>query len=112
MKMTFNVRVCVGAAMVAAAGLLGACSAHVEAGKPSGVDKDKLADVVKQQIEAKAKAKTESVVCDGSLPAEVGATQRCVVTVDSEKYSATVTAKSVDDGKVKFGVQIDDKPMG
>lgn len=39
MRMASKVRMSAGAAAVVAAGLLGACSAHVEVGKSSGVDK-------------------------------------------------------------------------
>ncbi len=111
MKTASNMRVLVGAGMVAAAGLLGACSAHIEAGTNSGVDKDKLAEVVKQKLEAQVGAEADSVVCEGNLPAKVGATQRCVLTDGSTKYGVTVTANSVEGSNVKFGVEVDDKPM-
>ncbi len=72
MKTVSNMRVAVCAALVVGAGLLGACSAHVEAGKTAGVDKDKLAEVVKQKLEAQVGSKADSVVCDDDLPAKVG----------------------------------------
>ncbi|OMC34061.1 hypothetical protein A5740_10470 [Mycobacterium sp. GA-1841] len=111
MKATLNIRVVAAAALVVAAGLLGACSGHVEIGKTAGVDKDKLAKVVKQKLEAQAGSKADSVVCDDDLPAKVGATQRCVLTVGDTKYGVTVTANSVEDGNVKFGAKVDDEPM-
>jgi Domain of unknown function (DUF4333) len=105
-------RVFVGAAMLIAAGLLGACSAHVDFGKTAGVNKDKLAEVVKQKLEAQAGAEADSVVCEGDLPAKVDATQRCVLTADGTEYGVTVTATSVDGDNVKFDAKVDDEPMG
>ncbi|WP_155915296.1 MULTISPECIES: DUF4333 domain-containing protein [unclassified Mycolicibacterium] len=104
-------RVTVGAVMVLAAGLLGACSAHVEAGTTSGISTEQLAKTVKEKLEAQVGAKADSVVCDGILPAKVDATQRCVLTAGSKKYGVTVTANSVEGDNVKFGVEVDDKPM-
>ncbi|OMB99265.1 hypothetical protein A5733_00920 [Mycobacterium sp. NS-7484] len=112
MKATSNIRVAAAAGLVVAAGLLGACSGHVEIGKTAGVDKEQLAKVVKQKLEAQAGSKADSVVCDDDLPAKVGATQRCVLTVDGTKYGVTVTANSVDGGKVNFNAKVDDEPMG
>ncbi|SUA31490.1 Uncharacterised protein [Mycolicibacterium fortuitum] len=100
----------VPAAGVIAAGLLGACSANVEFSRTSSVDKVKLAAEVKQQLEAQTGAKADSVVCEGDLAAEVGATQRCVLTADSEKYGVTVTASSVEGTRVKFDIKVDDSP--
>ncbi|WP_243858286.1 DUF4333 domain-containing protein [Mycobacterium sp. DL440] len=111
--MTSHMRGGAAAAIVIVAGLLGACSAHVEAGTASGVSKEKLAKVVKEKLEAQVGAKADSVVCDGTLPAKVDATQKCVLTAGgSTKYGVTVTATSVDGDNVKFDVKVDDKPMG
>lgn len=112
MKAASRVRAVAGAALIVAAGLLGACSAHVDIGTKAGVDKDKLAKVVKQKLEAQAGSKADSVVCDDDLPAKVSATQRCVLTVDGAKYGVAVTANSVEDGKVNFNAKVDDEPMG
>ena len=112
MRMASKARMLAGAAALVAAGLLGACSAHVEVGKTSGVDKDKLAAVVKQKLEAQVGSKADSVVCDDDLPAKVGATQHCVLTAGGTKYGVTVTANSVEGDNVKFGVKVDDEPVG
>lgn len=105
-------RTTVGIAALAVAGLLGACSGHVEVGTTPGISKDQLAKTVKERLEAQVGAKADSVVCDGTLPAKVNATQRCVLTAGSQKYGATVTANSVEGTNVKFDVKVDDKPMG
>ncbi|OMC05180.1 hypothetical protein A5734_08455 [Mycolicibacterium fortuitum] len=109
--MTSKVRMSVAATAVIAAGLLGACSAHFEAGTTAGVGKEQLAKIVKEKLEAQAKAKADSVVCDDALRAKVGATQRCVLTAGTKKYGVTVTATSVDGDNVKFDVKVDDKAM-
>lgn len=112
MKMASNVRMGVSAAVVVAAGLLGACSADVKFSNTSGVEKAKLADVVKQKLEAQVGSKADSVVCEDDLPAKVGATQRCVLTAGGTKYGVTVTANSVEGGEVKFGAKVDEEPLG
>lgn len=113
MKMTSNMRVGIAAAIAVAAGVLGACSAHIEAGTSAGISKEQLAKTVKEKLEAQVGEKADSVVCDGTLPAKVDATQKCVLTAGgSTKYGVTVTATSVDGDNVKFDVKVDDKPMG
>lgn len=112
MTMTSNVRTCAAAAMVVAAGLLGACSAHVEAGTSPGISKEQLGKTVKEKLEAQVGEKADSVVCDGTLPAKVEATQKCVLTAGGTKYGVTVTATSVDGDNVKFDMKVADKPMG
>ena len=44
------------------------------------MDKDKLAAVVQQKLDAQVGPKADSVACDDDLPAKVGATQHCVLT--------------------------------
>lgn len=109
--MTSSARMGVAAAAVIAAGLLGACSAHIEAGTTAGVGKEQLSKIVKEKLEAQAKAKADSVVCDDALRAKVGSTQHCVLTAGSKKYGVTVTATSVDGDNVKFDVKVDDTAM-
>jgi outer membrane murein-binding lipoprotein Lpp len=106
-------RPAIAASVVVAATLLGGCSVHAQIGKlPPAVSKDKLAAVVKQRAEERAGQKADSVVCDGDLPAKVGATQRCVLTVGGDtKYGVHVTATAVNGDDVKFDAQTDDKPM-
>lgn len=110
MQMVRYMRVLVGALL--AAGLLGACSAHVELGsRTANVDKVKLAEEIKTRLEEQAGAKADSVKCEDDLPAKVGATRRCVLTAGSKTYGVTVKANSVEDGHVKFDIKVDDGPM-
>lgn len=124
-----NVRSMVVAGVVLTAGLIGACSAHVEVTPSSsssssatsatsttpepapGVSKEQLASVVKQRLEEKVGKKADSVVCDGDLPAQVGAIQHCVLTDGADRYRVTVTASEVNGGKVNFGIETDPNPI-
>jgi hypothetical protein len=119
-----NTRTMVAAGVLVAAGLLGACSAHVEVGTPSsssptstspaappGVSKEKLAAVVKQRLEEKVGKKADSVVCNGDLPAQVGATQQCVLTDGADQYRVTVTASTVNGDDVNFSIETDPHPI-
>lgn len=101
----------IAAAMLSAATLLGGCSGHAEIGKTPAISKDKLAATVKEREEAHAGAKADSVVCNGDLPAKVGATQRCVLTVGDSKLGVTVTTTAVEGDDIKFDMQNDEKPM-
>jgi ABC-type glycerol-3-phosphate transport system substrate-binding protein len=119
-----NRRSMVAAGVLVAAGLLGACSGHVEVGTPSsssatsttpaaapGVSKEQLASVVKQRLEEKVGKKADAVVCDGDLPARVGAKQQCILTDGADQYRVTVTASDVNGGKVNFGIETDPDPI-
>lgn len=106
-----TMRLTVAATAVAAAGLLGACSGSVEVGKTVSVSKEKLAEVVKQKLEAQQNAKADSMECAGDLPGEVGATQRCILTVGGDKLGVTVTTTSVEGDNVKFDAVVDDEVM-
>lgn len=105
-----NKRRAMAASVLAAAAFLGGCSVHTEVG-PRAVSKDQLAVTVKQKLEAQAGQKADSVVCNGDLPAKVGATQRCVLTAGGTKYGVTVTTTAVNGDDVKYDAQTDDKPM-
>lgn len=118
-----NKRAMVAAAIVAAAGVLGACSGHVEVSASTApstptsespapaVAKEQLAVVVKQRLEEKVGAPADSVVCDGDLPAQVGAEQQCILTDGDRRYRVHVTAKAVNGGKVNFGIETDPHPI-
>lgn len=102
MKMAPKMRISAGAAAVFAAGLLGGQLRARGGRKTSGVDKDKLAAVVKHKLDAQVGPKADSV----------GATQHCVLTAGGTKYGVTVTANSVEGDNVKSGVKVDDEPVG
>lgn len=103
-----NKRRAVTASVLVAVALVGGC--HVQLGTPA-VSKDKLAADVKQKLEAQKGAKADSVVCNGDLPAKVGATQRCVLTAGGGKIGITVTTTGVNGDDIKYELQVDDKPM-
>ena len=54
------------------------------------------------------------VACPGDLPAEVGAEMRCTLTAgdDPEEHEVTVRVTSVEDGRARFDVLVDDQPSG
>ncbi|TGB45814.1 DUF4333 domain-containing protein [Mycolicibacterium peregrinum] len=112
MRTTSSMRAGTAAAIAVAAGLLGACSAHIEAGSNAAISKEQLAKTVKEKLEAQVGEKADSVVCDGTLPAKVDATQKCVLTAGGTKYGVTATATAVNGDKVNFDVKVDDEPMG
>ncbi|OBI52686.1 hypothetical protein A5707_12150 [Mycobacterium kyorinense] len=66
---------------------------------------------VKELIEQFAEQKADGLVCNGGLRAEVGAIQRCALIVGADKLGVTVTVLNVEDGDIKFDIQIDERPM-
>ncbi len=68
---------------------------------------------VKEQLTDQSGVEIRDVTCDGILKGTVGATQRCIATgADGVRIGVTVTTKSVSDTNVKFGIKVDDKPIG
>lgn len=106
--MKFAMRAAAGA--VLGVGLLSGCSFH--AGSTPAVSAAKLAESVKQQLDASAGQTSKSVTCDGNLAGKVGATQRCVLTAqDGTRIGVTVTTTKADDKGLSFEVVADDEPM-
>ena len=67
---------------------------------------------MREELTAEVGAEPESVECDGDLPAEVGATLRCVLTApNGEQVGLTVTATEVADDDVSFEILVDDELM-
>ena len=54
------------------------------------------------------------VSCPEDLAAEVGARTRCTMTVadDPAEYAVRVTVTSIEDDRVTFAVDVDDRPPG
>ncbi|RNL78435.1 DUF4333 domain-containing protein [Nocardioides marmorisolisilvae] len=52
----------------------------------------------------------DSVDCPKDLKGKVGATARCTLKAEGKTYGLTVTVTSVDGGKVKFDIKVDDSP--
>lgn len=75
------------------------------------VSKEQLEIRVKQLLEQFAEQKADALVCNGGLPAEVGAVQRCALTVGEDKLGVTVTVVKVDGADIKFDIRVDDRPM-
>ncbi|PQM47539.1 hypothetical protein C1Y40_02239 [Mycobacterium talmoniae] len=74
--------------------------------------KEKLASMTKEALEKQAGQKAQSVVCEGAIPAKVGATQRCVLTaMDGTKIGVTDTVTSVDGSDIRLDFVADDKAM-
>lgn len=80
------------------------------AGRP-GLGKAHLESRVKELLERSAGRKADAVICNGDLPAEIGAIQRCALVLGETKLGVTVTVTGVDNTDVKFDIQVDRKPM-
>ncbi len=79
---------------------------------PAGaMPRDQLAAVAKAQLEAAVGQPADSLVCDGDLRAELGATQRCVLTAGDIRLGVTATVVGVDGDTVQIDVQVDNRPM-
>ncbi|MEW2479411.1 DUF4333 domain-containing protein [Mycobacterium sp. NPDC049093] len=83
------------------------------AGSPgrAGLTKEHLESRVKDLLERSAGKKADAVICNGDLPAEIGAVQRCALVVGETKLGVTVTVTAVESAEVKFDIQVDRKPM-
>lgn len=79
-------------------------------GRP-GLGKDHLESRVKELLERSAGKKADAVICNGDLPAEIGAVQRCALVVGETKLGVTVTVTGVENADIKFDIQVDRKPM-
>ncbi|WP_454787509.1 DUF4333 domain-containing protein [Mycolicibacterium lutetiense] len=77
----------------------------------AGLSKEHLESRVKELLERSAGKKADAVICNGNLPAEIGAIQRCALVVGETKLGVTVTVTSVENAEVKFDIQVDRKPM-
>jgi hypothetical protein len=83
------------------------CSFSASTG--GSVSGDKIASVVSSQLAKEVGQKPDSVTCPNDLKAEKGATTRCALTANGKKYGVTVTATSVSNGHVHFGIKVDNK---
>ena len=90
---------------MAAAGLLAACSFHVSNG-PTTMPKDKLETAVKSKLSLQTSATIDSVVCDGSLQATVGAAQTCTVVTGKTSRHATVRVADIRGADIALSIEI------
>ncbi|MDT5010987.1 MAG: hypothetical protein QOH57_2604 [Mycobacterium sp.] len=75
------------------------------------VDKNDVAGVVSDRLAEQVGRKPDSVTCPENLQGKVGATVRCELVGDGEKYGVTVTVTSVEGGTVNFDFKVDDTPQ-
>lgn len=96
-----------GFAVVAAAALaVTGCSAGVSIGGKS-LSQETLQNKLADEIAKKAPQKPD-VACDGELKGEVGATQKCQVTIADTELPYTVTVTKVDGDQIYFDYKPDE----
>jgi hypothetical protein len=72
------------------------------------VDKDQVASVISDKLTQQVGKKPDSVTCPDNLKGVEGATLRCQLTDNGEKYGISVTVTNVDAGDVNFDFKVDD----
>lgn len=82
------------------------------AGASGAVAKAEVARQGKAALAAQAGRQPDAFSCPEDLPARVGATVRCQLAADGKQYGVTVTAASVDGGKVNMDFKVDETPGG
>lgn len=83
---------------------LSACGANA-------VGTDELEDKVVNMVEDETGDTPDAVDCPDELPAEEDESVRCTYEMLGYEIGVTLTATSVDDGKVDFRLEVDDEPM-
>jgi hypothetical protein len=72
------------------------------------VDKEQVASVISDKLTRQVGKKPDSVTCPDNLKGVEGATLRCQLTDNGEKYGISVTVTNVDAGDVNFDFKVDD----
>jgi hypothetical protein len=72
------------------------------------VDKNQVASVISDKLTQQVGKKPDSVTCPDNLKGVEGATLRCQLTDNGEKYGISVTVTNVDAGDVNFDFKVDD----
>ena len=67
---------------------------------------------ISSALEAEVGVAPDSVTCSNDLDAEVGATERCELSVEGETYGVTVEVTSVEDDVAAFDIEVDQEPQG
>jgi hypothetical protein len=96
----------------AAAGLMAgvaACSCSVGSSSHS-VSKSDVASQITSKLTDAAGNKPDSVTCPDNLKGVVGATLRCQLTDNNQKYGVSVNVTGVDAGDVNFDFKVDERP--
>jgi hypothetical protein len=74
------------------------------------VDKNQVATVISDKLTQQVGRKPDSVTCPDNLKGVVGATLRCQLTDNNQKYGVNVNVTGVDAGDVNFDFKVDDQP--
>ena len=74
------------------------------------VDKNQVASVISDKLTQQAGRKPDSVTCPDNLKGTVGATLRCQLNDQGQKYGVSVTVTNIDAGDVNFDFKVDDQP--
>lgn len=102
----------VGPAFVALTLSLTGCSVHVGGHVITQISKPALESQVIQAVKEKTGATITDSSCNGPLDGEVGATQRCTITInDGRKYGVNLTTAEVRGEHIAFDFKVDDQPM-
>jgi Domain of unknown function (DUF4333) len=72
------------------------------------VDKNQVASVISDKLTQQVGKKPDSVTCPDNLKGVEGATLRCQLSDNGEKYGISVTVTNVDAGDVNFDFKVDD----
>jgi hypothetical protein len=97
-------------AVVVVAALSG-CSVRGSVGSPPAVSTDTLESTIADRLEAQVGQRPDSVSCPDRLEGTAGDSVRCTLTSGDSTYGITVTAKSVKDDRVGFGIAVDEAPQ-
>lgn len=92
------------------AGLGVLLTAGCSSGDPM-VHRDEVAKQASAALEGEVGRAPDDITCPEDLPAKVGASVRCELTDAGETIGVTVTTVSVDDGKARLDVQVDEAPV-
>lgn len=74
------------------------------------IDKDQVASSISDQLTQQFGRKPDALTCPENLKGTTGATLRCEVTDQGQKYGLTVTVNSVDGSDVNYGFKVDEQP--
>ena len=78
----------------------------------SSVTSSDVETQISSELEKQVGQAPDSVDCPNDLDAEVGAEERCTLTVDGNDYGVSVKVTKVDGSDVSFDISVDDKPEG
>ena len=72
------------------------------------VDRNQVASVISDKLTQQVGKKPDSVTCPDNLKGVEGATLRCQLSDNGEKYGISVTVTNIDAGDVNFDFKVDD----